>query len=92
MTKKKDIIILKSDKCNTVVILDKCFYINVIKKKFNDNVEFSKFDILAGKGINHIIMLKESITSELKLLKNKKVVDKSYKASRFWTRHFTRVG
>ena len=83
MTKNKDIIILKSDKGNTVVILDKCFYINAIKKIFNDNVEFSKLDILAGKGINHIIMLKERITSEPKLLKHKKIVDKSYKTSRF---------
>ena len=54
-----------------------------LKKNFNDNVQFSKLDILAGKGINHIIMLKERITSEPKLLKNKKIVDKSYKTSRF---------
>ena len=69
LSKNKDIVIQKADKGNTVVILDKCSYISAI--------EFSKLDIPAGKEINHIVNLEKRITSELKLLKDKEIIDKS---------------
>ena len=70
-------VIQKADKCNTGVILDKCSYISVIEKFRNDNSKFSKLDIHAGNEINHMINLEKRSTSELKLLRNKKIVDKS---------------
>ena len=43
----------------------------------NDNSKFSKLDIHAGKEINHIVNLEKRITLELKLLKDKEIIDKS---------------
>ena len=77
LSKNKDIIIQKADKGNTVVILDKCSDISVIEEILNDNSKFSKLDIPAGKEINHIFNLEKRITSELKLLKSNKIINKS---------------
>ena len=60
-----------------MVILDKCSYISAIEEILNDDSKFSKFDITAVKEINHIVNLKKRMTSELKLLKDKKIIDKS---------------
>ena len=38
---------------------------------------FSKLYIPAAKEINHIIILEKRITSKLKLLQNKEIIDKS---------------
>ena len=58
------------------MILDKRSYISVAEEILNDNSKFSKFDIPAGKEINHIVMnLEKRITSELKLLKEKEIID-----------------
>ena len=78
LSKNKDIVIQKADKGNTVVILDKCSYISAIDEILNDNSKFSKLDIPAGKEINHIVNLEKRITSELKLLKDKEIIDKSF--------------
>ena len=50
----------------------------MIEKFCYDNSKFSKLDIHAGNEINHMIKLEKKITSDLKLLKNKKIIDKSY--------------
>ena len=77
LSKNKNIVIQKADKGNTVVILDKCSYISAIEEILNDNSKFSKLDIPAGKEINHIVNLEKRITSALKLLKDKEIIDKS---------------
>ena len=77
LSKNKYIVIQKADKGNTVVILHKCSYISVIEEILNDNSKFSKLDIPAGKEINHIVNPEKRITSELKLLKDKGIIDKS---------------
>ena len=59
------------------MIFDKCSYISATEEILNDNSKFSKFDIPAGKEINHIVNLEKRITSELKLLKDKEIIDKS---------------
>ena len=74
--KKKKIVIQKADKCNTVVILDKCSYISMIEEILNENSKFTKLDTPAGKEMNHIVNLEKKITSELKLLKDKEIIDK----------------
>ena len=81
--KKKKIVIQKADKCNTVVILDKCSYISMIEEILNENSKFTKLDTPAGKEMNHIVNLEKKITSELKLLKDKEIIDKSTYVSRF---------
>ena len=75
--KKKKIVIQKADKCNTVVILDKCSFVTMIEEILNDNSKFTKLDTPAGKEMNHRVNLEKKITSELKLLKDKEIIDKS---------------
>ena len=77
LSKKKNIIIQKADEGNTVMILDKCSDISAIEEIFNDNSKFSKLDFPAGKEINHIVNLEKKITSELRVLKEKEIFDKS---------------
>ena len=77
LSRNKDIVIQKAAKGNTDVILDKCSYLSAIEEILNDNSKFSKLDIPAGKKINHIVNLEKRITSELKLLKDKEIIDKS---------------
>ena len=67
----------EADKGNTVVILEKCSYISEIEDILNDNSKFSKLDTPAGKEFNHIVNLEKRITSGLKLLKDKEIIDKS---------------
>ena len=50
---------------------------NGLCKGLNDNSKFSRLDIPAGKEISHIVNLEKRITSELKLLKDKEIIDKS---------------
>ena len=76
-SKNKNVVIQKADKGNTVVVLDKCSYISAIEEILNDNSKFSKLNILASKEINHIANLEIRIISELKLLKDKVIIDKS---------------
>ena len=77
LSKNENIVIQKADKGNTVVILDRCSYISAIEEILNDNSKFSKLHVPAGKEINHIVNLEKRITSELKLLKDKEIIDKS---------------
>ena len=81
LSKNKDIVIQKTDKGNTVVILDKCSHISGIEEILNDNSKISKLDIPASKEINHIVSLEKRITLDnefwLKLLKDKEIIDKS---------------
>ena len=75
--KKTDVVFQKADKDSTVVILDKCSYISLIEEILNGNSKFSKLHIPAGKEINHIVNLRKRITSEVKLLKDKEIINKS---------------
>ena len=56
------------------MILDKYSYISAIEEILNDNYKFSKLDISTGKEINHIVNLEKRLTSELKLLKTRKLL------------------
>ena len=56
-------------------------FISAIEEIVNDNSTFSKLDIPAGKEINHIANLEEGITSDIKLLKDKEIINKfTYKS------------
>ena len=77
LSKNKNIVIQKADKGNTVVILDKLSCISATEEILNDKSKFSKLDIPPGKEINHIVNLEKRITSELMLLKDKEIIDKS---------------
>ena len=59
------------------MILDKISYMSVIEEILNDHTKFSNLDILAGKEINYITNLEKRISSDLKLLKDKEIIDKA---------------
>ena len=67
----------KADKINTIVILDKITYLSAIEEILNDHTKFSNLDIPADKEINYIANFEERITSDLKLLKDKEIIDKA---------------
>ena len=67
----------KADKGNTIVILDKISYISANEEILNDHTKFSNLDIPASKEINHTTNLEKRITSDLKLLKDKEIIDKA---------------
>ena len=69
--------IQKGSKGNTIVILDNISYISAIEEILNDHIKFSNLDIPAVKEINYIINLEKRITSDLKLLKDKEIIDKA---------------
>ena len=77
MSKTKNIVIQKADEGNPVVILGKCSYISAIEELLNGNSKLYKLDIPAGKEINHIVNLEKRIACELKLLKDKEIIEKS---------------
>ena len=56
------------------MILEKSSYTSAVEEILNYNSKFSKLDIPAGKQINHIVNLEKRITSELKLLKTRKLL------------------
>ena len=55
----------------------KCSYIGGIEEILYDNSKFSNLDTPAGKEINHTVNLEKRISSELKLIKYKEILDKS---------------
>ena len=77
LPKNKNIVIQKADKSNTVSTLEKRSCISTIEEILNDNSKFSKLDTPAGKEINHIGNLEKRITPELKLLKDKEIIENS---------------
>ena len=69
--------IQKADKGNTIVLLHRISYISAIEEILNDHTKFSNLDIRAGKEINYKTNLEKRISSDLKLLKDKEIIDKA---------------
>ena len=77
LSKNTNIVIQKEDNGKTIVTLDNISYISAIEEILNDHTKFSNLDIPAGKEINYITNLEKRITSNLKLLKDKEIIDKA---------------
>ena len=77
LSKNKNTVIQKADKGNTTVRLDKISYISAIEELLKDHTKFSKLDIPAGREISYITNLEKRFTSDLKLLKDKEIIDKA---------------
>ena len=69
LTSRKDIIIQKADKGNSIVILDKYNYIDRMKEMLSDCQKFKKIDLTAGKEINMLLQQEDRLTSFLKRIK-----------------------
>ena len=72
LLKKKDIIIQKADKGNTVVILNRKDYVCKMKNILNGSSKFHKVYIDHDKILNHLIHMENRVTDVLKILETKR--------------------
>ena len=72
LLKNKDIIVQKTDKGNTVVILNRKDYVCKKKNILNDSSKFHKVYIDHDKILNHLIHMENKVTDVLKILEAKK--------------------
>ena len=66
----KDIIIQKSDKGNSVVLLDKSDYITRMNELLSDSTKFKKLDIEPGQDYNYLINQELRISKSLREIKS----------------------
>ena len=74
LSNNKNIIIQKSDKGNSVVLLDKDKYLQEMSKTLNNNVMFEIFQFDHDKELNYILNLQRKIINVLKDLTNKEEI------------------
>ena len=67
LRKKKNIVIQKSDKGNSVVVVDKAYYLDKIEKLLNDKRKFGKIN-LKNDGILNFAINQEKLVDNI--LKN----------------------
>ena len=67
LRKKKNIVIQKSDKGNSVVVVDKAYYLDKIEKLLNDKRKFEKIN-LKNDGILNFAINQEKLVDNI--LKN----------------------
>ena len=65
----KDLVILKADKGNTVVITDRTKYLEGIKSLLWDSSKFMQLPVDEGKSISYIINLDSKLKDCFKVLK-----------------------
>ena len=70
----KNIIIQKSDKGNSVVLLDKDKYLERMSKILNNSAKFEMLQFDHGKELNYILNLEKKIINVLKDLNNKEEI------------------
>ena len=76
LSKNPDIVIQKSDKGNSVVILDKKVYLEKMKEMLNKNDQFLKLSIQEEKHYNFLINLQKKIFEPLQELYQLDTMDK----------------
>ena len=80
LVRKKDLVIQKADKGNTVVILNKADYNLKMRNILSDASKFQKLSIDKNKVLNHIVSMEKRIIEVLKNLKDKELIsEKKYK-------------
>ena len=79
LIKNRDLVIQKTDKGNTVVILNKNDNISRIKVILSGSSKFQKLSIDQNKVLNHIVHMENRIIDVLKKLKNQNIIsEKKY--------------
>ena len=76
LSKNPDIVIQKSDKGNSVVILDKKLYLEKMEEMLNKNDQFLKHSIQEEKHYNFLINLDKKMRETLKELYKLGIIDK----------------
>ena len=74
----KDLIIQKSDKGNSVVLLDRNDYIERMNEMLSDSSKFKKLDIKPGKEINSLLQQEDRLNNFLERVE-RSISDQLYK-------------
>ena len=69
LSANKDLIIQKSDKGNSVVLLNRNDYIKRLNEMLSDSSRFNKINIKPGKEINFLLQEEDRLTNFLKKIK-----------------------
>ena len=75
---RKDLVIQKIDKGNTVVIADRTKYLEGIKSLLLDRSKFMQLPIDKDKWINYTVNLESKLKYRFKVLKNEEKCQKKY--------------
>ena len=75
LSKNKNVVIQKSDKGNSVVLIDKIVYTNGIKKLLDNPRQFEKLSIDPDKELNFILNCEQKVIDILKEIKNKNQIN-----------------
>ena len=75
LSKNKNAVIQKSDKGNSVVLIDKILYTNGIKKLIDNPRKFEKLSFDANEQLNFIFYFEQIVIDILKEIKNKNQIN-----------------
>ena len=76
LSKNKDLIIQKSDKGNSIILINKSDYLDKMYNILSDSKKFVKSSLVDDKHLNFIIRIEKKLTDLLKELKASKVISK----------------
>ena len=80
LSKNNDLIIHRSDKANSIVLINKGDYLDKMYNILSDSKKFVKSSVLDGKHLNFIIGIQKKLTSLLKELKaSENISENDYK-------------
>ena len=73
LSKNKNLILQKSDKSNSIAIIDKSDYLKKMQNILSDSSKFTQVSVAKDKQLNFIVNVEKHITDLLKDLKNSEV-------------------
>ena len=78
LSKNKDLIIKKSDQCNSIVLINKSDYLDKMYNILSDSKKFVKSSLVDDKHLNFIIGIEKKLTDLLKELKASEAISEIY--------------
>ena len=79
LSSMKDIVIHKSDKGNSVVIVNRTDYLNRLHELVDDETKFEKLNVREGKDYNFMVKEKSKVDAFLTMLREKNSIDEKQK-------------
>ena len=77
LSKNKDLIIQKSDKCNSIVLINKSDYLDKMYNILSDSKKFVKSSLVDDKHLNFIIGIEKKLTDLLTELKASEAISET---------------
>ena len=82
LIQRRDLVIQKADKCNTVVITNRESFLKGMKYLLSDNSKFIQLSIDKSKWLNYIVNLEKKLKEHFKTLENNnKILEDKFKTS-----------